>query len=251
IRSDLEAEPGALEQLRRGQLRFERWRWLPRTLWRRYRRDPELLRHIERMGRFLRILADASGAETIVETSYNPLRGLLYEDRASGIDVVYLHLVRDGRAFIASERATRTAAGRRWQWLRSTPVVVGRWVAGHVLALILVRRSPRYLRVNYETLVRDPGACLRAISSLIAVDLSDLLDRVQHGEPIRMRHLAAGNRVRLQGELRLTPGSSGLPALGLGERAWFWGMGGWLALLLGYRPGRDPVTGPTPPAPAR
>jgi hypothetical protein len=240
IRTELESEPGTLDALRRGQLHFERWRRLPQTLWRQYRRDPELLRHVERMGRFVRILAEATGAPTIVESSYNPLRGRLYQDPASGVDVCFLHLVRDGRNFIASERLAVFAPESPWKWLRARPVIVIRWVAYHALSVVLLRHAHRYLRVSYEELLRDPDRNLRVISGEIGIDLSSVIHQVEIGAPIPMRHIAAGNRVRLQGELRLASESAAIPPLDFTARTLFWGLGGWLALLLGYRPGSVP-----------
>jgi Sulfotransferase domain len=255
VRVRLENEVGPLPQLRREQARFESWRFLPVTLWRRYRHQRELRQHVEKMGRFLRILAEESGARTIVETSYNPMRGLLYRDPASGVEVSYLHLVRDGRSFIASERTASDPPEVPWRWLRTTPVVVGRWVSYHVLSLLLLAHQRRYLRVRYEDLLRDPGETVGRIARFLELDLSDVVERVERGIPIPMHHIAAGNRVRLLGEIRIDSEGGGVPRLGLGSRALFWGLAGGLALALGYRPlrttqRRAPAARYAEPAPA-
>jgi hypothetical protein len=247
VRTQLDAEPGTLRALRAGQLRFERWRGLPRTLWRWFRADDELREHVHRMGRFIRILADTTGATTVVESSYNPWRGFLYRHPASGVDVRFVHLVRDGRSFIASERISTDPPEVPWRWLRATPVIVGRWISYHVLSWVLLRRRGRYMRVSYEQFVRAPGPTLRRIGVFIGIDLSSVIERVERGEPIPMRHIAAGNRMRLLGSIRLDLLGARSPELGPVARGLFWVMGGWLALLLGYRPGTDPTV--VPPAP--
>jgi hypothetical protein len=235
VRFRLESVPGTLDALRQGQRRYERWTSLPRTLWKWRRRDPDLVAHIQRMGRFIQVLAEESGARTVVESSYNPLRGLLYRDPASGLDVRYLHLVRDGRSFVDSESRAMDRPEVAWRWVRAAPVVIARWVAFHLFSWFLLHRSA-YLRVRYEEIVREPEPALRAISGLLGTDLSVVIRRVRAGVPIRMRHIAAGNRMRSQGQVLLRPELAAPPHLNPISRILFWSLGGWMALGLGYRP---------------
>lgn len=238
IRDRLEAEPGTLEALCEGQRRYERWRSIPRTGWKRWRRDPDLLAHIARMGRFVRILAEESGARVVVESSYNPARGRLYQDPASGVHVRYLHLVRDGRNFIDSERRSTDVPEVESRWVRALPVIVGRWVVCHLLSWMMLRRAGSYLRLRYESVLEDPSSSLRTISEGLGVDLTPVVRRVQIGEAIPMRHIAAGNRMRSLGAVRLRPEFAAPPHLPPLSRVLFWAMAGWLALAIGYRPGR-------------
>jgi hypothetical protein len=241
VRSRLGSEPGMLQALHRGQLRFESWRWLLRTAWKRARRDPELLDHLARVGRFVRVLSEVSGSPLVLESSYNPVRGWLYRDPATGLDVRFIHLVRDGRNFIASEQHATDPPEAHWRWIRSTPVVVGRWVAYNVLSILLLRPTGRCLRVRYEDFVRSTGTVLSQISRFIGVDLSDVARQVESGAAIPMRHVAAGNRMRLEGAVRLEPHFAETPSLSTGSLVAFWGLAGWLALSLGYRPASSTV----------
>jgi hypothetical protein len=241
VRARLDAEPGMLQSLRAGQLRYERWRSLLSTLWRRARRDPKLLEHVARMGRFVRVLAETSGSRVVVESSYNPLRGLLYRDPASGLNTRFLHLVRDGRNFLSSELHARDPPESNWRWVRSTPVILGRWVAYHSLTLALLARRADYLRVRFETFLATPGPALRQISRLSRVDPSAVIAEVEAGRSIRMRHIAAANRMRLEGEVRLHRELGEMPPPGPFLDLAFWVIGGWLALSLGYRPRRSPA----------
>jgi hypothetical protein len=236
VHARLDLEPGMLQSLRRGQLDYERWRRIFVTLWARARRDPRLLDHIARMGRFVQILSETSGARVIVESSYNPLRGLLYQDAASGLEVRYLHLVRDGRSFLGSEQNAKDRLESDWRGLRSTFSILSRWIVYHVLtASLLLRRGP-YLRVRFEEFVGTPGPVLRGIGAFAAVDLSGVIEQVEMGDSIPMRHIAAGNRMRLDGAVRLQHQFAELPILPLRTRLAFWVLAGWLAVGLGYRP---------------
>jgi hypothetical protein len=246
VRARLDSEPGALRALQRGQRRYEVWRALPWTMWKLHRRDPELVDYVQRLGQFIRILSDISGSPVVVESSYNPVRGLLYDDPASGLDVRFLHLVRDGRNLIDSEKRSRDSPEVRWSALRTTPVIVGRWVAYHLLALLLLPRGDPYRRMRYEEIMREPGSALRSIGDFIRVDFAEPVRRVETGQAIPMRHIVAGNRIRLQGRIVLRPELANLPRLTLGSRIVFWGLGGWLALALGYRPARTPLRAPPP-----
>jgi hypothetical protein len=188
------------------------------------------------MGRFIRILAEESGSSTIVESSYNPLRGLLYRDPVAGLNVRYLHLVRDGRNFIASERRTTDVAEVDWNWVRTTPVILGRWMVSHLLTGALLGRSGAYRRLRFEDFLESPSPFLRELSRLTDVDLSSVARQVESGTPIPMRHIAAGNRLRLRGEVRLQAEFAVPPQLGLLTRTAFWLIAGWLAFELGYGP---------------
>lgn len=230
-----------LARLHLGQRRFERWSKLFSTISRLRRNDPALASHVTDMIEFLRVIAHDAGASTIVESSYNPLRGRLYAHvPAASVRVRYIHLVRDGRRFLASELASpKTRDGPR-PWVRAAPVVVARWVFFNLFSLWLCAGSrDRYLRVRYEDLVRSPEATLLRLQEFLGWDLQEVGRRLVAGGSIPMRHIAAGNRVRLKGELALRPELSDPVPLPFLATAMFWTMAGWLALALGY-----PLRGP-------
>lgn len=236
VRRRLENEPGLLDDLRQGQRRFEAWRWLPWTLVRIRRRDPELLRYVRRRAQLLRMISEAAGARVVVESSYNPVRGLLCLDPVSGVEARFVHLVRDGRSFIHSERGAMDPPEFRWSGTRRLPVIVARWVAYHLLTLLLLPRSGKYLRVRYEEFLANPIPVLEEVSKFSGTELSPSIRSVLEHRPIPMRHILAGNRVRLQGTVLLRPDLAAPPQLSVAARLWFWALGGWLAWGLGYRP---------------
>lgn len=250
VRADAETHPGLLSELRRGQKRFEAWRRAPLTLLRSLRRDRALKQHAGRMEEFLRIVADRSGASVVIESSYSALRGMLYRHAdLGGGRVRFIHLVRDGRSFFGSELgpAYGTHPGSHWQ--RVPPAIVARWTAFHTAAVAFCSRGRgTYLRLRFEDVLLHPKESLGAIQRFLGIDLSEAIRRIEAHEPIAMNHICSANRARLAGSLTVRPELAAPTQLSRANSAMFWTIGGWLALALGYRPGTD---APTPPSPAR
>ena len=251
VRERAGRDPAFLSELRRGQREFERWGRLPATMLASARDAQDLRAHERRMGEFLGVLAAEDGARTVVESSYSALRAWLYgHEGASGVTARYLHLVRDGRGFLASELALDADPGEGRKWFRLPPIVVLRWSAFNALALLFALRGPRqYLRVRYEDLLERPEETLTRLERFLSCDLSEARQRVARGDPIPMRHIVAGNRLRLQGEFRLRKELAVPAPLPASVRAVFWTLAGPLARGLGYR--LSPRSAPTGPAPTR
>jgi Sulfotransferase family len=236
IRREFEREH-RLDELRRGQLRFESWRSLARTVFARGATRQALLRHAETMEAFLEIIARETGSRVITESSLGALRGWIYRlNTPRGLSVKYLHLVRDGRALLWSESQLKDSPEAGGPWVRFPPIVVARWLAGNLFAMVLCSRDPdRYLRVRYEDLVTRPRETLERIGQFAGVDLTEVIARVGAQEPIPMRHIAAGNRNRLQGSIVLKGDFGWTTRLPRSSRVLFWLSSGWLARLYGYR----------------
>jgi sulfotransferase family protein len=236
IRRDFEREHN-LDELKRGQQRFERWRALPRTLFARGSTLRELRRHASAMEALVRTVADRSGSRVIVESGFGALRGWIYRvNPPQRLSVKYLHLVRDGRGFLWSESRQEETAESGGPWVRFPPVVVTRWVGMNLLGMLLCSRDrDRYLRVRYEDFVAHPRATLERIGRFLGIDLTDVIARAEARIPIPMRHIAAGNRNRLKGAVVLKADLSWTTGLPRASRVLFWLTSGWLARLYGYR----------------
>ncbi len=236
VRRDFE-RGHSLDELRKGQLRFERWGALLRTLLARGTTRQALQRHAETMEALLRSLASESGSRMVVESSLTALRGWIYRlSRPRRLSVRYLHLVRDGRALLWSESKLKESPESGGLWVRLPPIVVARWLGMNLLAMLLCYGNRnRYLRVRYEDLVTHPRATLERIGRFAGLDLTDVISRVEAHAPIPMRHIAAGNRNRLQGAMVLRAEFGWTEGLPRADRALFWLTSGWLARLYGYR----------------
>lgn len=237
VRTDAE-RAGLPPRLRAGQLRYESWRHLFRSL-AAERLSPRPVRaHVDSMVEFLTILRHRSGARTVVESSLSAVRGRLYGlPGASRPRVRYIHLVRDGRGFLSSELSLGHDPEAPGDWIHHPLMVIARWVGMNLATLVLCPRDPsRTLRVRFEDLQRDPRSTLQRIGAFLGRDLTPVILQVEAGLPIPMRHIAAGNRNRLNGVLVLRREEPANVRLPRSARLLFWATGGWLAGLLGYRP---------------
>ncbi len=241
VRADADRDPQLLSELRAGQRRFEAWRHAPGTLLRSLRRDRALAHHAERMEQFLRIVADRSGATTVVESSYSALRAMLYRQAPlGGGKVRFIHLVRDGRSFFGSELgpAYGTHPGPAWQRIR--PAIAARWTAFHSAAIAFCSRGPdTYLRLRFEDVLRHPRETLTRVQEFLGIDLSEAIARIEQHRPFEMEHICSANRARLVGTLTVRPELAAPTKLSRSNSALFWTIGGWLELALGYRPGTE------------
>jgi hypothetical protein len=157
--------------------------------------------------------------------------------RIAGLDVYVLHLVRDGRATMAS--CVRKGSNWALEGHADPPTLPGmRAAAGWTLAngwvLGLSRRyvqPDRYMRVQFEDLTTHPARTLEAIGAFLGVNVEMLIDRVQRGEDFDVGHNVGGNRVRKNGTIQLrTTGSDRRREDGLRwhHRLAFTAVGGWL-----------------------
>ena len=238
-----------LAALRAGQRRFERASRFLAT-WRDSRRGrSDFVGHVAAMDDLVALLARKTGARVVVESGFAAVRGWVYrQSRPERLRVKYLHLVRDGRAFLWSEvRLTDVPEDGGW-WVRTPPVIVARWVVMNLLAIALCGQDPsRYLRVRYEELVTAPRATLRRIGEFVGVDLGEVIEKLEGRISIPQRHIAAGSWHRMDGPVVLRPDFSWRTGLPRSTQALYWVTTGWLARLFGYR--RRPVEEPSTAVP--
>lgn len=116
--------------------------------------------------------AAATGASILVDSSKNAGRaGALVHDSRHEVRVV--HLVRDGRSYLASKRRRAAAEGRRVV----PPVALGAWLIKNLLLWSLLRRGvgrDRYLLCRYEDLMADPEGELDRIGRFAGIDTAGL-----------------------------------------------------------------------------
>ena len=227
-----------LAALEAGQDRFEGYRSLPRTLLHRAFRTRALREHAARAAEFFRVIAETAGADTVVDLSKRPTRGFVYSlCREVGVDVYYLHVVRDSRAVVYSRMAKPGTSRFEDAYLRRTPWNLGsRWAITNLLSSLLCSRPrDRYLRVRYEDLVADPARALAAIGSFLHVDLSDVASAIAQNTPIPISHIIGSNRVRLQPSIQFSGDFAWRSKLSHRSQRVVWGLAGWLAVAYGYR----------------
>lgn len=146
-------------------------------------------------------VCESSGKRILVDSSKVPLRAY-HLARIPGVDLRILHLVRDARAVAYSwnkpdKRGRRPAATTAVDWL-----------ATHSLSEWVLRRCrgrARSLRVRYEDFAANPDSVLHAIADAVDESMDPVLADLQAGRPMAIHHMATGNRIRFQQEIRLKP----------------------------------------------
>lgn len=235
----------SLEQLRAGELRYESWGAILRSLLAQAVRTRGARAHAEHLADFLRSVAAESGRSIIVDASRGALRARLYSLLSpADVEVAYIHLVRDGRTYMYSEltQPGRIAHYEHLRWLHSRPALAFRWAAMNLLAIWLCSGGRRrYIRVRYEELVRDPEGVLSELETFLQMDLGGLKEMVRKNEPIQIPHIISGNRFMRQSQTaKLWSRPTPPEALDRRTRLLFWTVAGWVAGLLGYRPTGPP-----------
>ena len=181
-----------------------------------------------------------SGASVIVDSSKSPERAIaLSRVLASRLRLV--HLVRDPRGVawsLLKPLARDDASGvhrelpPRPAWRTSL-----RWSWVNAEADLASRRFPaeRRATVRYEDLTADPARVLDVVGRVIEVDLGVVAKRLESGEEFTAGHQVAGNRLRMQGSIRLRADTEWRERLAPRDRAVVRALAGPLMWRYGYR----------------
>lgn len=231
----------SLEQLRQGQLHYEEWGSAARSLAAQALHTKGVRQHVPRMAALVKAISTESGRSVVVDASRTAIRGRLYSlIPPEEVQVSYIHLVRDGRAFMQSEMRAPSLKKRGLEktWIHAPLALAMRWVVQNVLSIVLCSgNGRRYLRVRYEDLVKRPDAVLGEIGAFLGLDLGQVIKVVQNNEAVAIQHVLPGNRFVKQGaSAALWSRPIAVEDLGPGARLMFWTFAGWLAGFFGYRP---------------
>lgn len=190
-------------------------------------------------------IVSQTGSSIVVDSSKSARDALgrfVALSKLAGQDVYVLHLVRDGFAVMESQIVTGDnwalegqTTSYRWLALRTA---FG-WVITNVWVPLLGRLlgPNRYMLLRYEDFIENPAVALQAIGQFCGFDAGVLIERINHDDYFNVGHMVGGNRVRLEGKLKLkrpTRRKYG-DRLKLYQRVIFACLGGWLQHLYGYR----------------
>jgi hypothetical protein len=193
--------------------------------------------HAARLADLVRAVSKVSGRPIVVDSSKSLGRGYLYRLEAGpGLDVRYIHMVRDGRAFLWSKRARPDGEGVGKRTPSRSPLhLAGLWLTTNFVASVVFKaQSGRYLRVRYEDLTERPTETLARIGAFIGTDLSGVARDLAAQRPIPISHVVGGNRLRFSRGLTLRADAEWEQALPRKEKQAFWAVAGWLAWHYGY-----------------
>lgn len=185
------------------QRRYERLRSAPWIMLGVRVRSPGLASHRRISQSLLEAIATTSGKMGIVDMSKDPARGLAVS-MVEGVDVRFVHLVRDGVAFMAlrMKRSARHADGPFGlpsAMLRLLQFSM-EWVLANQASEEVIRLTRHsWARLHYESLANDVAGSLGTLSSAHGIDLDGPSRRARRGDKVAFAHMMAGNEVRLKG----------------------------------------------------
>jgi len=157
--------------------------------------------------------------------------------RIAGLDLMMIHLVRDGRGCIWSNLRgsnRKLESGEedvhvRFAALRTS----ASWLIANASALLggMLLGRGRYMMLRYEALVEEPRDTLACVSRFTGVDLSAEIAALARGESVSLAHQVAGNRMRSERGLVLRPDVEWMSKLGCWRQALYFFVNWSLHLL--------------------
>lgn len=160
--------------------------------------------HLDRIGRLYRAAATVSGSPILVDSSKHASTAFVLRHAASvGVDVVFVHLVRDSRGVAHSwtKQIARPETDDGRAMPRYSPPSAAAWWDGFNIALSsLPLLGTRTLRLRYEDLLADPAHALRTILDRAGHPLPQGWDGFLDADEARlgMSHSVAGNPMRFR-----------------------------------------------------
>jgi hypothetical protein len=224
-----------------GLLRRDRvlgWKAFPRALLGARLGSAEFRRQVLGVQRLAQAIGETAGRPIVVDSSKGATPGLAYlHARSEEFEVQFIHLIRDGRGVVASRKNHHIRAKADRDWLRTAALRYSiLWVFANLMFLVFFSHRPdRYLRVRYEDLISDPVHTFERIGRFVHLDLTEVGRSVATGTPFPAGHVVAGNRMRLDGGVRVNRnrGSESAPMPPEDRRVYRW-VAGWFARLNGY-----------------
>lgn len=176
-------------------------------------------------------VAEETGSRVLIDSSKNVARAaaLVHHSRN---EVLVVHLVRDGRGYLASRRRRATADGRR----HAAPLALGAWMVKNLLVSVLLKPQlapGRYLLCRYEDLVGDPARELRRLGTFAGLDTSALAEAAT-GEGLARGHLFEPRRRADYRWVRLDRQRLGSQRASAARSAAYWACGGFVSRWWGY-----------------
>lgn len=153
----------------------------------------------ERLRHLYLAIAEVSGARCIVDSSKLPTYGYQLQG-VEGLDVRFVHLVRDPRAAAFSWTRAKPVADRPGgphMQQRSPLASSVLWSVWNAAALAFWADVPdRYLRVRYEDLVGSPRSTFERVADFAGLDPTTLPFLDESSVQLEANHSVAGNPVR-------------------------------------------------------
>jgi hypothetical protein len=226
-----------VSEYRRLQLKFER-NDVGQFVWRL--KNPAQNKEFQEYARLTRalmeVIAEVSGKPYIFDTSKSAGRGLALS-KVDGINVAYVHLIRNGLAFIVSSTKRKFKHWQSHGYSQASFVFQFslKWLFTNLAAEIVARSTKRpTAKIFYEQLMSDPEKTLMQAGETLGLDMRQTASQVAAGALIDFHHCVDGSKIRWGGPtaLRLSPDAERpVPS----QIKWIFTLtAGWLAKRYGY-----------------
>jgi len=212
---------------------------LPQLLREKLRRSRKFAEYTQQTVELYRAIRQVSGREIIVDSSVIPMRALALSMMPE-INLRLIHLVRDGRGVAWSLKRGLREAPKAGICTTEEPRPVWRsaltWAAYNLASSWVCRQIPaeRSLFCRYEDLSTNCESVMRRIGEFLRYDFEEIIARVNSGGGLKVGCTYGGNRMRMNGSVRLRLDEDWKDHLSSGEQRTLWRMCGWLMRRYGY-----------------
>ena len=177
-------------------------------------------RFVARIGDTYRAAAAASGARVLVDSSKDPIYGLLLR-RTPGVRLHVIHLVRDSRAvawsWLRKKPRPEIASSDEYMPTRSILQTSLEWDLRNGLAHVLGREAASYTRLTYESMVENPASVAQEIWRLVETS-RDSITSTRFDDDF-VNHTVGGNPMRFTTKaLEVKPDLEWRASLGSSDR---------------------------------
>jgi hypothetical protein len=223
------------------QNKVEKFRQWPLLLCQSWQSTRTFQAYAEQTVLLLKAIQMVSGCAIIVDSSKGLERALALS-LIPDIDMKIIQLVRDPRGVVWSHKKAFTKDLKHGlpRDIRSQPAwrATLYWCRMNLQTDWLRRRvgPEKSMLVRYEDFMLQTLPVLQKIGNFIGVDLLSVQQAIKQEEKLHFGHTIAGNRVRMQGELRLRFDQDWLRHLSPRDRRVTEIMSGWLMARYGYKP---------------
>lgn len=157
--------------------------------------------------RIYQILTELSHRQIIVDISKKVGRGQALA-QMGGLDLSFIHLVREGRGYLASSIKHMRRRQQRGSQEPPLPILLTRsileWIVTNRMAERMIATSGLpSLRIRYEDLIADPSCQVDRVARALSLDLDAVQVSLKSSQPVSFGHMWGGNEIRLQGPMHL------------------------------------------------
>lgn len=232
-----------LDAIERDRRTVSRWRHLPKLFFPALRSvgfRSSLRRYGNCLRRILAAAAEENGATVVVDSSKDPLHGLILA-QTPGIDLRVVHLVRDPRATTFSRRRLKrrpeVADGVSYMPRQSTLVSALEWVFLNRLSERVANAARQSVRLRYDDFVAAPRDALTGLCHDLGLPSSSDHFLEDGRALLGVNHTVAGNPVRFQsGEIAINPDDEWQEEMAPADRRLVELVTGRLAASYGFAP---------------